>query len=133
MKTSLVLLGILATGYGASQYFETENPARTPVQQELINPKLQSQWNISRSDQRTQCVFTTTGGSDQSIKPITSSDCENITSGLGQLSQIKMNSNGDIILYNRSGTRIVQFIETESAALDSIWPKYPLLTLAKLE
>lgn len=134
MRTSLVFLGLLSAVLGTQHAMtrttlDTDNPTASTSIQKKAQP---AKWHLTLLGEPSQCYFSLAPETNAIVKTKALDNCNTIIPELHDLASIKQNPNGDTVLLDKNGNRIVEFIETESTLHESIWPKYPLMTLAKI-
>jgi hypothetical protein len=133
MKTSLAFLGILSTVVVASHSFnrplDIQKESAEPVARQ-VNAAV---WKLSISGIDTQCTASFTSKPKNLVFSQNKDRCDEAFPDLRQLAGIQINANGDITIYHQNGSKLGEFMETESAYHESFWPALPLMTLARID
>jgi len=135
MKTSLLFLGALSAVFVGVRNIDDLSfaaPETTSISWDSESSE-PATWKLSISDSASNCTTSFVSDSKKSVKIKSGTNCAKALPGLQKIATIRTNANGDIILYSKDGTRLAQFMESETLAHESIWPQYPLMTLARVD
>ncbi|MCF6322532.1 MAG: hypothetical protein L3J32_12300 [Rhizobiaceae bacterium] len=134
MKTSLIFLGGLSLVFAGVQNFNGSSPATVePASISFANINAEKvAWKLSISNASNECIASLVSDATKTIEINSDTNCATALPGLDKIATIRTDSNGDITLYSKDGSKLAQFIESESSVHESIWPQYPLMTLARI-
>ncbi len=139
MKTSIVFLSILSAVFAVKEipadYSSRSQKTLTVIPSAANSHPLS--WRLEFLNAAINCtlsIMPDMNGPHKNDNVILQSKnrCTDLVPGIDNLSTLKTDANGDITLYDKQGKKLARFIEAESGLHESIWPKYPLMTLAKL-
>lgn len=133
MQTSLAFLSALGAILILNQFPAQTNvvqhkQAVTSTAETSLTPTI---WKLELSGGETNCIVSFIPNSGDNIVLTSNNRCKDILPDLDRLSKINTDDNGDIILYASNNNIVARFIESESGLHESIWPQYPLMTLAQ--
>lgn len=134
MQTSLAFLGVLSSVLIGSQFVD-EAKIANPVQKASYTPDQTSNtavWKITVTGSNTSCDITSAIGSNTIVATRHITACNEAIPGIIKLGKIDINPTGDIALVSKSGKILARFMESESDSHESVWPKYPLMTLTQI-
>ncbi len=133
MKTSLVFLGILSTVFIANYGSDRTADISGELVAQPAHHANATAWKLSISGIENQCTTSFTLHLENLVFSQNKSRCAKLFPALQNLAGIQEDENGDITLYHEDGSKLVKFMESESADHESFWPTRPLMTLARVD
>ena len=133
MKTSVAFLGILSTVFVATYSMEEPLGDHTGSIRAIEKSADDTVWRLTISGIGNQCIGSFIAQKENLVSSQTLNTCIGVFPDLEYLARIKVDSNGDITLFHQNGSKLVEFMESESADHESFWPAHPLMTLAKAD
>jgi len=131
MKTSIAFLGILSTVFVASYLTEEPSMDQTGSITQASNSPDEIVWQLTISGIEKKCTGSFIAEKEYLVSSGAMSNCISVFPDLENLASIGFDTDGDITLFHKNGSKLVEFMETESTHLESFWPAHPLMTLAK--
>jgi len=133
MKTSVAFLGILSTVFVATFLIEEPLGDHTGAIKPIEKSADDIVWQLTISGIDNQCTGSFTAQMENLVSSQTMKNCIGVFPDLEFLASIGMDTNGDITLFHENGSKLVEFMESESTYHESFWPAHPLMTLAKAD
>jgi len=133
MKTSVAFLGILSTVFIATYSIEEPLGGHTGAIKPIEKSADDTVWRLTISGIDNQCIGSFTAQKENFVSTQSMNNCIDVFPDLEYLARIDMDTNGDITLFHKNGSKLVEFMESESAHHESFWPAHPLMTLARAD
>ena len=133
MKTSVAFLGILSTVFVATYSIEKPLGDYTGAIKPIEISADDTVWRLTISGIDNQCIGSFIAQKENLVSTQTMNNCISVFPDLEYLARIGMDTNGDITLFHKNGSKLVEFMESESTHHESFWPAHPLMTLARAD
>ena len=147
MRSLLMAIGCLGAAFIALQFYNLPQDIRSAHDYGAIDNVMTGAvakpisaknnktliWKLSVQSNASPCTTSFISDINQKIALHTANNCIEFLPQLDQLSGLFVDKNGDITLTGAGGKKLATFIESESSELQSIWPQYPLMTLARID
>ncbi len=134
MKISLAFLGVLSTVFVATYSMEPPVGDHTGAAIKSIEKSADAtQWQLTISGIDNGCIGSFTAQIENFVSSRAMNNCISVFPDLEYLAKIGVDTNGDITLYHKNGSKLVEFMESESIHHESYWPAHPLMTLVRAD
>lgn len=133
MKTSVAFLGILSTVFVATYSMEKPLGDYTGAIKPIEISDDDTVWRLAISGIDNQCIGSFIAQKENLVSSQAMNSCISVFPDLEYLARIGMDTNGDITLFHKNGSKLVEFMESESTHHESFWPAHPLMTLARAD
>ncbi|MCP4184746.1 MAG: hypothetical protein GY761_15755 [Hyphomicrobiales bacterium] len=134
MKLSIAFLGVLSTVFVVAYSMDAPTGDYTGAVKKPIEKSADAtEWQLTISGVDNHCKVSFTAQTENFVSSRDMSNCISVFPDLDYLAKIGMDPNGDITLYHKNGSKLVEFMESESIHHESFWPAHPLMTLVRAD
>ncbi|VAX04028.1 hypothetical protein MNBD_ALPHA03-813 [hydrothermal vent metagenome] len=134
MQTSLAFLSVLSFALIGSQFIDQPDNSEQVQNVDFSNNAVSGspKWQVTILGSNVQCDITTRNSAKNMTVSANKALCDEAIPGINELGRIDTDSNANLTLFSATGKRLAQFMESESGHYESIWPQYPLMTMAQI-